>query len=404
MHQVVEELRSLIERDPELSKQAEQMFEQQEADEQNSSNDLVKREIQDQTALLEALDRLLIRAPEYKAEDLGLVGLPFCSIINWPLGTGSGNQLFTDPSVNDQLRKILEEWTKFLSSRNSSYVLNDSSSGWLCGSALDFMMNTSEGHGSGEFRKVFISNPSEEHWGFRSFDDFFTRKLRDGARPIASPTDWNIITHPCEASPFRVDTNVQACDSFWIKGQSYSLELLLAGHPLTSSFIGGTIYQGFLKAGGYHRWHCPVDGIIKNIHHQAGTYFSKPQIKHYDPSDPIEWQPYIIHVATRILIFIEADNPDIGLMCLMPVGWAEVSSVEITAITGQRMRKGEQLGMFHFGGSTHCLIFQSGVVLDFDLQGQTPGREAEVVPVNSKIATVIKRYNDRVHCCFESWT
>jgi len=44
--------------------------------------------------------------------------------------------------------------------------------------------------------------------------------------------------------------------------------------------------------------------------------------------------------------------------------------------------------MFHFGGSTHVLIFRPGVNLEFDLRGQTPGPDSVNIPVRSKIAIV----------------
>ena len=88
------------------------------------------------------------------------------------------------------------------------------------------------------------------------------------------------------------------------------------------------------------------------------------------------------------MIFIEADNSDIGLTCVMPVGMAEVSTCEVTVYEGQHVKKGEQLGMFHFGGSTHCLIFGPQVNLDFDFHDQKPGINAKNIPVNAKIATV----------------
>ncbi|GKT30771.1 Phosphatidylserine decarboxylase-related like protein, partial [Aduncisulcus paluster] len=84
------------------------------------------------------------------------------------------------------------------------------------------------------------------------------------------------------------------------------------------------------------------------------------------------------------------DNPDIGLMAVMFGGMAEVSSNEITVYEGQHINKGDQLGMFHFGGSTHVLIFRPGVKLDFDLHGQTPGLDSSNIPVRSRIATVRK--------------
>lgn len=74
----------------------------------------------------------------------------------------------------------------------------------------------------------------------------------------------------------------------------------------------------------------------------------------------------------------------------MAVGMAEVSTCDITVYEGQHVKKGDQTGMFHFGGSTHCLIFRPEVNLDFDMHGQTPGLDSKNIPINSKIAMVLK--------------
>jgi phosphatidylserine decarboxylase len=100
---------------------------------------------------------------------------------------------------------------------------------------------------------------------------------------------------------------------------------------------------------------------------------------------------YITELATRAILFIEADNPDIGLMCILAVGMAEVSTCEITAYVGQHVNKDDELGMFHFGGSTHCLIFRNGVRLEFDHHGQKPGLHAKRIHVNARIARVLSR-------------
>jgi phosphatidylserine decarboxylase len=120
------------------------------------------------------------------------------------------------------------------------------------------------------------------------------------------------------------------------------------------------------------------------------SYYAEALSEGYDPAGPNDSQAYITEVATRALIFIEADNPDIGLMCVMFIGMAEVSSNEITVYEGQHVNKGDQLGMFHFGGSTHCLIFRPQVQLEFDMHGQKPGLESQNIPVRARIATVVK--------------
>jgi phosphatidylserine decarboxylase len=165
---------------------------------------------------------------------------------------------------------------------------------------------------------------------------------------------------------------------------------MLADDPWSEQFVGGTIYQAFLSALSYHRWHSPVAGRVAKAYVKDGTYYCETPAEGYDKAGPNESQAYITEVATRALIFIEADNPDIGLMCVMPVGMAEVSSCEITVYEGQHVEKGGQLGMFHFGGSTHCLLFGPQVDLAFELHGQQPGLEATNLPVNSTIARVLR--------------
>lgn len=85
-----------------------------------------------------------------------------------------------------------------------------------------------------------------------------------------------------------------------------------------------------------------------------------------DPSGPNDSQGYITHVATRAIIFIQAQDP-IGLMCMMPVGMAEVSSCVLNdnIRPGQKIEKGDELGYFQCGGSTYCLIFRPGIIKEW---------------------------------------
>ena len=134
----------------------------------------------------------------------------------------------------------------------------------------------------------------------------------------------------------------------------------------------------------------PVSGTIVKTQNLDGSYYAEAKSMGFDKAGPNESQGYITQVAARGLVVIQADNPDIGLMAVMFVGMAEVSSNEITVYEGQHVEKGDPLGMFHFGGSTHTLIFRPGVELDFDLHGQKPGLHSNNIPVRSRIATVKK--------------
>jgi len=192
----------------------------------------------------------------------------------------------------------------------------------------------------------------------------------------------------CESAPYRIARGVKARDRFWIKAQPYSLLHMLANDAFAEQFVGGTVYQAYLSPLSYHRWHCPVDGAVVRACVREGTYYAEALAEGLDPEGPNESQGYIAGMAARALVFIEADNPDIGLMAFMGIGMAEVSTCDVTVYDGQQVKKGDELGMFHFGGSTHCLIFRPGVDLDFDLHGQTPGLHSANIRVNARIATV----------------
>lgn len=56
-------------------------------------------------------------------------------------------------------------------------------------------------------------------------------------------------------------------------------------------------------------------------------------------------------------MIIKADNPKIGRIAIIFVGMAEVSSCVACVKEGMKVKKGEQIGWFMFGGSSHCIIF-----------------------------------------------
>ncbi len=72
-------------------------------------------------------------------------------------------------------------------------------------------------------------------------------------------------------------------------------------------------------------------------------------------------------------------------MCLIAVEMGDVSSCESFVQDKQRVKKGEQIGTFHIGGSTHCLAFRPGVNVTFDLRGQRPSLNSANI---AKIASV----------------
>jgi phosphatidylserine decarboxylase len=328
--------------------------------------------------MLGLFNLIIGEAPAFQSND-GLVGFPINAILDWPMGTTAGVATFFIPKVNAQFKKMFDVWASFLKSSDSCTVLSTTDGGWFSPAALEDMP---------DFQKTFVCDPSRPHWGFTSWDNFFTRLFQPNVRPVYFSNDNSIVNSGCESTVYRIQYNIQERDRFWLKGQPYSLAFMLDNHHYTSKFVNGTVYQAFLSAFNYHRWHSPVNGTIKEVVSVPGTYYVESPAEGFrnpsgpDPAADDLSQSFITSVATRALIFIEADNPEIGLMCFMAVGMAEVSTCEITVKPNDVVKKGDPLGMFHFGGSTHCLIFRPETNITF-----TPD-VGDPVQLNAAVATV----------------
>lgn len=333
----------------------------------------------------------------------GLVGFPINALLDWPMGTSAGTTTFNNDTFNFYMKQVLNYWGRFLQTEPSRYVLaeGDSSSdpqsiAWLSEPAKKQMVQVAqqpfEHPKWATFEEIFaVPDPDDKTYlGFKSWDDFFIREFRDGQRPVGDAP----VVNACESAPLQVQTKVSKSADFWLKGQPYSLRDMLDDDDLASHFAGGTVYQAFLSALSYHRWHSPVDGVVEQAYVIDGSYYlESPAEGIYspdpDPSAPNQSQPFLSSVATRAVIVIKADMAELGKVAIVPIGMAEVSSCEITVVPGQRVSRGEQIGMFHFGGSTHCLVFEPGVKLDFVVPVTSePNLNATNVAVKSNLAWV----------------
>ncbi|KAI1125842.1 Phophatidylserine decarboxylase-domain-containing protein [Nemania abortiva] len=372
---VLQEFQELIESNSRIYMYFDEMWDEVPLKKPYYNDPTGKRQIRDYKHMLAVLNRIFTQAPQWNetAFGVGMVGVPMVSVFDYVMATPSGHVAFLDPDVNKMMKKILNEWGKFLQSPKSAEVLTTDGTGWFSQHGKKDLMEVANAplKTSHSFEDMYVCDPNAKHYGYTSWDNFFTRQLRPNVRPVASPADDSIIANACESTPYALSRGASLRAKFWIKSQPYSIIDILAHDPLSTHFGNGTVYQAFLSALSYHRWHSPVSGRIVRASVAGGTYFSEPL---FNSSDPQRYeinahgfrqsQAYLAALATRAVIFIQADNPSIGLMAFVAVGMDEVSTCEITVRPGQHVAKGEQLGMFHFGGSSHCLLFRQGVRVD----------------------------------------
>lgn len=299
---MVVELRDLVLNDTHISRMANGMYDHIPDNYSDPSGWPV---IQNFTAMLEVMNHLLTVSPEWSESqyNVGLVGLPMHALVDWPMGTFYGRDFFLDSRVNVALKRILNEWAVYLGSPASAYVLNNSTTGWFGPTAMQTLTATANVDGTSySFEGLFVSDPTNETYGFDSWDAFFTRDFREGVRPVATPDNDSVIANVCESLPFALASNVKYRDEFWVKGQPYSLTDMLGGDELSEQFVGGTIYQAYLSSVSYHRWHSPVSGRIVKTASFDGTYYSEPLFRVLEahgafPKAPRYAQGYLTAVA-----------------------------------------------------------------------------------------------------------
>jgi len=191
---------------------------------------------------------------------------------------------------------------------------------------------------------------------WKSFNQFFSRETKPGLRPVAGMFDDRII---CAAADFtfQMKTRISEDSKITVKGtHTYSVIDLLDGSPYRDRFKGGLFMHSFLSTFDYHRFRAPVRGtVLESRAIQAEVYLGVEisQDLTLNPTDETGYQ----FSQTRGLIIW--DSP-VGLVAALPMGMAQVSSVNMTAVEGAYLNKGEEFGYFLFGGSDMILLFEAG--------------------------------------------
>lgn len=335
------------------------------------------RAIESTDQLFEILNNVVRTAPAYNSDRDWHNFFPVSALFVFMMMTTAGEALFRYPPFNTSLRAVLQEWCAFLDSKESTYVLNTGETGWLSPSAIEY----------GRLSDYIIPDASAPAWGWPSFNAYFHRQVKPERRPISAPGDPRIIVSANDGTVYRIARDVAAIDQFWAKGQPFSLTDMLNRQDL-DPFVGGDVLQSFLGGSDYHRWHAPIDGVVREVRLIPGLMFSEAESAGSDPSAGTFSQSYATSVNTRGLVFIESNEPSIGVVCLIAIGMAEVSSITIRARVGDTLKKGDEVGYFSYGGSSVVLIFQREAIDHFTVAPPPPHNpwEGQRIAANAQIA------------------
>lgn len=325
----------------------------------NSPNAPKILRIYDADTLVNYLDALLNMPPSYYAEML--VGLPFSAVFASVDATMAGSRCFNLPEFNKIMSDILKKWQSYLDSEDSGKrCFGEEGKEWL----------TEKAKKSYDFDLWVKDQESLPYW--KTWNSFFIRQFKNAPceRPIAAPNSNRIVCSPNDGQLFRWDMDIKEDDIFWLKDMNYSMhnifsspdhnqQLVIDKHKLVDKFKGGYIFQTFLNPNNYHRWWAPVNGkILFDPFVIPGVFFNK-LIKPDFAGATTASLPFLLHVNSRGLIVF--DTEDYGLVCCIPIGMSEVSTVEFdpNIKEGASVTKGQEIGKFKYGGSSFAMIFQN---------------------------------------------
>ncbi len=191
---------------------------------------------------------------------------------------------------------------------------------------------------------------------FKCFNDFFTRKLKPEARPLASGSDAAII--PADGR-YYFYPDISRTDGFIVKGKKFCLEALLQSRELADAYAEGSMVLARLCPSDYHRFHFPCEGTPGPTNLINGWLYSV---------NPIAIRKNLDIFTQNKRTLCEIDTKSFGKMLYIEVGATCVGSIKETYTPRVFQQKGAEKGYFEFGGSSLILLFQKNTIkFDEDL-------------------------------------
>ena len=206
---------------------------------------------------------------------------------------------------------------------------------------------------------------------YRSFNDFFTRRVLPGRRPVDMEPEHLIA--PCDSKLTVCD--IRADSRFRIKGVDYTLEQLLRDRELAERFLGGTLLLFRLTVGDYHRYGYIDSGYLGREIHIDGVFHT------VNPAAASRYPIY--RENAREFALLESEH--FGSLIQMEVGATMVGRI-VNTPGETTVRRGKEKGRFEFGGSTVIVLLQKdAAVIDEDILRNTQQDEETVVRLGERI-------------------
>lgn len=218
---------------------------------------------------------------------------------------------------------------------------------------------------------------------FKTFNEFFYRKLKPTARPCSAPDNPHIIVSPADCRSV-VFNRMEDAQRIWVKGREFSIERLLGeAYPADAKrYRNGALGIMRLAPQDYHRFHIPVDGIMGEPKMIEGEYYTV---------NPMAIRSALDVYGENIRVCVPIDSAAHGRVMVVCVGAMMVGSTVITRKPGEQVKRAEELGYFKFGGSTLLLLFEPGVMkFDDDLIANSSEALETLVCVLTLLRTEIK--------------
>jgi len=207
-------------------------------------------------------------------------------------------------------------------------------------------------------KKYHINLNDFQKKDYKSFNDFFIRELKPGARKI--DTSENVVISPGDGK-IQAWKNI-AYQNFIVKGYRMNLHGFLRNDSLANVYAAGSLILLRLSPADYHRFHFPVSGKLSPVTKIKGEYYSV---------NPIALRQDIRIFCENKREYQIISSKKFGNVLMSEIGATFVGSI-IQTHRGDTAVKGGEAGYFKFGGSSVILLFQKGKIqIDADLLRNT---------------------------------